>query len=82
MDDPVVEKVISIVAAVKKLPPERVSADSTLEELGLDSLDRVNLLFEVEGAFDISISDEQARSIRSVRQVVEGVRALTAKTQA
>lgn len=82
MSDPVVEKVISIVAAVKKLPPERVTVDSTLEELGLDSLDRVNLLFEVEGAFDISISDEQARSIKSVREVVDGVRALTAKSQA
>ena len=82
MSDPVVEKVISIVAAVKKLPPERVTVDSTLEELGLDSLDRVNLLFEVEGAFDISISDEQARSLKSVREVVDGVRALTAKSQA
>ncbi len=82
MSDPIIEKVLSLVAAVKRLPPERVRVDSTLEELGFDSLDRVNLLFEVEGAFDISISDEQARSIKSVREVVDGVRALTAKSQA
>ena len=81
MSDPIVEKVLSLVATVKKLPPERVRLESTLEELGFDSLDRVNLLFEVEGAFDISISDEQARSIRTVHEVVDGVRALRAKPQ-
>lgn len=75
---PVTEKVLSLVAAIKKLPREKVSLDSSFEELGIDSLDGMNLLFEVEGAFDISIPDEQARSIKSVRQMVDGVNALLA----
>ena len=50
--------------------------DSTFQELGLDSLDAVNILFEVEGEFNISISDEQARGIKDVRQMVEGVSGL------
>ena len=76
--DHIVEKILSLVAAVKRLPPERVLLDSSFEELGIDSLDGMNLLFEVEGAFDISIPDDQARSIRSVRQMVEGVKAMLA----
>lgn len=74
--DHVPEKILSLVAAIKRLPRERVSLDSSFEELGIDSLDGINLVFEIEGAFDISIPDEQARSIRSVRQMVEGVQAL------
>ncbi len=76
--DPVAEQVLSLVAAVKRLPREQVCVDSSFEQLGLDSLDGTSLLFEVEGAFDISIPDEQARSIRSVRQMIEGVKALLA----
>lgn len=82
MSDPTEQKIIALIAAIKKLPPERVTAASTFEELGLDSLDRMNLLFEIEGEFDISIPDEQARAIRSVSQAVEGVRGLLTRTQA
>ena len=76
--DAVSEKILSLVAAIKRIPREKVTLDSSFEELGIDSLDGINLIFEVEGAFDVSIPDEQARSIRSVRQMVEGVNTLLA----
>ena len=78
MPDAVAEQVLSLVAAIKRLPREQVRADSSFEELGIDSLDGTTLLFEVEGAFDISIPDEQAHSIRSVGQMIDGVKALLA----
>ena len=65
---------MSLIAGVKRIPREQVSLDSSFEELGMDSLDNMNLLFEVESAFNIDIPDEEARAIRSVRQVVDGVR--------
>jgi acyl carrier protein len=70
------KKVCAIIAQQKRIDPERVTIDSSFEELGLDSLDAVNILFELEGAFDISISDEQARKIKNVREMVDGVKAL------
>ena len=76
--DSVTETVLSLVAAVKRVPRDKVRADSSFEDLGIDSLDGTTLLFEVEGAFDISIPDEQARSIRSVGQMIDGVKALLA----
>ncbi|HYX67902.1 MAG TPA: phosphopantetheine-binding protein [Terriglobales bacterium] len=76
MPDPLAEKVMALIAAVKRIPPEQVSLDKTFEELGMDSLDNMNLLFEVESTFNISIPDEEARAIRNVRQVVDGVRKL------
>jgi len=78
MPDRVAEKILSLVAAIKRLPRERVRLDSSFEELGIDSLAGMNLLFEVEGAFDISIPADQAKAIRSVRQMVEGLKAMLA----
>jgi acyl carrier protein len=76
MPDELTQKVLSAIASVKRIPPERVSLEGSLADFGLDSLDTITLLFELEKQFDISISDEQARSIRSVRDMVEGVRKL------
>ena len=80
MADELAEKILLVIAASKRIPREQVTLDSTLEELGLDSLDQLNLLFALESDFNISIPDEQARSIRTVREMVEGVRSLVAGT--
>jgi acyl carrier protein len=72
-------KVLEIIAQQKRVPVEQVTIDSSFAELGLDSLDAVNILFELESAFDINISDDKARQIKSVRAMVDGVRALVAE---
>jgi acyl carrier protein len=74
-------KVCEIIAQQKRISPEQVTIDSTFDELGMDSLDAVNILFELEGAFDISIPDEKARLIKNVRQMVEGVQSLVAEKE-
>ncbi len=76
MSDEMAEKVLSAVATSKRIPRERVSLDSNFEDLGMDSLDQLNLLFALESDFNISIPDEQAKAIRTVREMVEGVRKL------
>ena len=72
---------MEIIAKQKRIPTDQVTIDSSFQELGLDSLDAVNILFEVEGEFNISISDEQARQIKDIRQMVEGVSALLEQKQ-
>ncbi len=79
IDEDVASKVVEIIAKQKRITPDQVTVDSTFQELGLDSLDAVNILFELEGEFNISISDEQARKIKDVRQMVEGVSTLLAE---
>ena len=72
------DKVISILASVKHIPRERISLEGSLEDLGFDSLDKVTLLFELEKQFQLSIPDEEARSMRSVSNIVEGIASLVA----
>jgi acyl carrier protein len=72
----ITEQVFTTLASVKRIPREKITLDSSLAELGMDSLDAITMLFELENAFKISIPDEQARSIRSVRDIVEGIEKL------
>jgi acyl carrier protein len=81
-DDPIAAKVLASVASVKSLPEESVSLEQSLVELGFDSLDTINLLFELEETFKVSIPDEEARQVKTVSDVVAGIRKLTADTVA
>ncbi len=78
MSDDLAEKVIGILASVKHIPREKITLQSSLADLGFDSLDTISMLFELENAFQISIPDESARSIRYVHEVVDGIRTLLA----
>jgi acyl carrier protein len=82
MSDTVAEKVIAAIAKTKKIPVESITLDSGLEELRIDSLDGLNLFFDLEEAFDISIPDDQARNLRTVREIVESLdRLIASKNQ-
>lgn len=81
MDRDVPTRVIAEIAAVKRIPVERITIDSTFEELAIDSLDATNLLFVLEEEFGISIPDADARALRNVRDAVEGVERLIAQKQ-
>lgn len=82
MDQALVERVIAVIAKTQHLDASKVTVDSSFEELGVDSLDGVNILFALENEFDIQIPDEGAKEIRSVRQTVEGVEKLLAQKTA
>lgn len=75
--------VIRVIARSQRIPPESITLDSTFEELNIDSLDGINIVFELEKEFDIEIPDEGVQNLRSVRETVAGVRQLIeAKGQA
>jgi acyl carrier protein len=78
MDDDLNARVIKVIAKTQRIPLETVSIDSTFEELKIDSLDGINLIFALESEFNIDIPDEEARAIKTVRQMAEGVSQLVA----
>ena len=78
MMEQLTERVISALASTKHIPRERISLESSLDDLGFDSLDKVTLLFELEQHLQLSIPDEEFRSVRSVRDIVEGISRLVA----
>lgn len=66
------EKVISVIAETQKIPEEGISLETTFDDLGLDSLDGLNILFEIENAYDIDINipNDRVGSMRNVGELV------------
>ncbi|CUI00827.1 MULTISPECIES: acyl carrier protein [Leisingera] len=73
------DKVIAIIAEQAVLEPSDVTLDSTLEDLGIDSLGLVESIFAIEEEFDISIpfnANEPGKSdfdISTVAAIVAGI---------
>ena len=69
----VAEECIALIAKQKSIPPDQIRLDSTLEELALDSLDRVSLAFDLEEKYDIEIPEEKLGQIKTVNDMVTGI---------
>lgn len=80
-DGSVSERVISVFAQFKKVEPEEIKLETTFEELGFDSLDGLNLIFELEEEFDVVVPDDKVQSMKSVAEVVEGIEQLVANKE-
>lgn len=79
------KKVIDIIAEQAVLEPSDVTLESSLEDLGIDSLGLVESIFAIEEAFDISIPfnanepSEGDFDISSVGAIVNGISRLVAE---
>jgi acyl carrier protein len=72
-------QVIRVIAQTQRIPAESITLESTFEQLKIDSLDGINIVFALENEFGINIPDEGVQNMRSVRDTVEGVRKLVAE---
>ena len=72
----VASRCIDIIAKSKGIPPDAITLASTFEELNIDSLDKINISFEVEEAFAIEIPDDALGTIKTVGDMVNGVKRL------
>jgi len=76
------DRVIQIIAEQAVLEPSDVKMDSTLEDLGIDSLGLVESIFAIEEEFDISVpfnANEPEQSdfdISSVASIISGIETL------
>ena len=77
-DSTTTDRVIAVIAKTQHIPAGSVTIDSTFEELKIDSLDGINIVFAIEEEFSIEIPDDAAKLIRGVRDVVDGVDKLVA----
>ena len=82
MSDDLIQRVLKVIATSKRIPLETVTIDSEFQQLGIDSMDAVEILFALENEFDINIPDDDVRSVRNVRQMCEGVDRLVAAKNA
>jgi len=78
MSDDLIQRVLKVIATSKRIPLETVTIESDFQQLTIDSMDAVEILFALENEFDVSIPDDAVREVRNVRQMCEGVEKLIA----
>ncbi|MDX1815258.1 MAG: acyl carrier protein [Thermodesulfobacteriota bacterium] len=74
---------MSVEKKVKEIVAEQLGKDSSevtneasfIDDLGADSLDIVELVMAMEDEFGIEIPDEEAEKIKTVKDVIEYIKA-------
>jgi acyl carrier protein len=70
------ERVMSAIADQMGLDAASLTLDqSWTEDLGADSLETVELIMRFEDDFNLEIPDEQAEKIKTIRNVVDYIKA-------
>ncbi|KAG6901709.1 hypothetical protein C0995_008870 [Termitomyces sp. Mi166 len=72
--DAIQSRVLEVLKGFEKVDPVKLSVTSKFhEDLGLDSLDQVEVVMAVEEEFAIEIPDEEADAITTVQQAIDYV---------
>jgi len=69
------EKVKEVLVKELTLGEDEIKLESNFEELGIDSLDLVELVMQLEEEFDITI--EESSELKTVQDVVEYIKTAT-----
>ncbi len=64
-------KIKAIVSDQLEVAVEKLSMDTTFEDIDADSLDIVELVMALEEEFDLEISDQEVENIKTVGDVVK-----------
>jgi acyl carrier protein len=78
------ERVQAILERKYSLAPETITPQSTLESLGLDSLDLIELLFDVEDEFNIRVPQDGGAALKTatIQDIIDSVQKMLADTGA
>jgi len=73
MREDIFEKIVESIAANTNVPREEITINSTFEELGLDSLDSLLVINNLEKAYDITLTNENALKIKTVQDAIDSL---------
>lgn len=74
----ITQKVTEIVAKKLNIEPSEVTPESDFfEDLGVDSLDVVEITLDIEKEFNIEVPESESSAIRTVQNIIDFVAAHT-----
>jgi len=73
------DQIKSVMAEALNVNEEEISLESNLkEDLGIDSLDAVELIMELEDTFDLKIEESEANGFVTVKNIVDFIESKSA----
>jgi len=73
------QKIVAIIAKKLQIDPSQTSGHATLQDLGADSLDIVEIVMHIEEQLGVTINDADAQQLHTVDDVVTYVHGLRKK---
>lgn len=74
-EDSIKEKLREIIAKELKIKPEGINDNSHIgNDLGLDSADMINVLYDIEDAFSVEVSEEDASDNPTIKSLANLVK--------
>ncbi len=77
MKDEILSSVVIAIAKQKHIEPEAITNASSLDELGITSLDAITIVYDIEEEFDIEVPGETLEGFKTVQDIVDGISELT-----
>jgi acyl carrier protein len=73
MSEVIFNKIATLLSSKKGINKELISIEQSFEDLGLDSLDAVELISDLEDEFNVNLPNIELQQIKTIRQAVEGI---------
>jgi len=73
------EKVKAIIAEKLSIDPSLIQPESTLQDLGADSLDMMEFVMKIEEEFSIEINDDMFEKLHNIQEFIDYVHGLRVK---
>ena len=73
MKEEIFNKVVEFISANNHISADTITIDSSFEDLDMDSLDGLTLINDLENEFNITLPNEEAVKIKTVRQAVDSL---------
>ncbi len=65
--------VVEVITRERQCKPEDVNMDTRLSDLGIDSLQAITILYELEERFGIEIPNELMENLETVSDIVSSI---------
>ncbi|MCB1762136.1 MAG: histidine kinase [Gammaproteobacteria bacterium] len=76
MNQRIYATVVKAISNQKRIDAASISQDSTLESLGISSLDAITIMYEIEDALNLEIPNEALENLNSVKDILDGISSL------
>lgn len=67
------EKIREIVSEFSKVEKEKISDDTNIADLGVDSLTMIKIIIELEHIFKVRFEDEEIVEVRTIADLEENI---------
>jgi acyl carrier protein len=67
------QALVEIITRERKCAPEDITVESNLSALGIDSLQAITILYELEERFEIEIPNELMENLETVGDIISAI---------